>query len=133
MQSPGSGNIVRGNAGNSVIAGGDGNDCLTGLGGQDRFLFNTALNAATNVDVVTDFNVADDTILLDQDIFSSGLGLGNMRRIGSAGRSMRTTASSTTSTPARSPTTSTAPWKRCGPVRHAEPRAGAHYLDFLVV
>jgi Ca2+-binding RTX toxin-like protein len=28
--------------------------------------------------VITDFNVADDTILLDQDIFSSSLGLGNI-------------------------------------------------------
>jgi Ca2+-binding RTX toxin-like protein len=66
-----SGNIVRGNNGNNVIGGGDGNDELTGLGGQDRFLFNTALNAATNVDVITDFNVADDTILLDAGIFNA--------------------------------------------------------------
>jgi Ca2+-binding RTX toxin-like protein len=73
-----SGNVVRGNNGNNVINGGAGNDYLTGLGGQDSFLFNTALDAATNVDVITDFNVADDTILLDQDIFSSSLGLGNI-------------------------------------------------------
>jgi serralysin len=33
---------------------------------------------ATNVDVVTDFNVADDTIQLDDDVFSSSLGLGNI-------------------------------------------------------
>jgi Ca2+-binding RTX toxin-like protein len=73
-----SGNVVRGNNGNNVINGGDGNDELTGLGGQDSFLFNTALNAAINVDAITDFNVADDAILLDQDIFSSSLGLGNI-------------------------------------------------------
>jgi serralysin len=30
-----------------------------------------------NVDVITDFNVADDTIRLDDDIFSSGLTPGN--------------------------------------------------------
>jgi Ca2+-binding RTX toxin-like protein len=71
-----SGNVVIGNNGSNVINGGDGNDELTGRGGQDSFLFNTALNAATNVDVITDFNVTDDTILLDQDIFSSSLGLG---------------------------------------------------------
>jgi Ca2+-binding RTX toxin-like protein len=73
-----SGNIVRGNNGNNVINGGAGDDELTGLGGQDSFLFDSALDAATNVDAVTDLNVADDTILLDQDIFSSSLGLGNI-------------------------------------------------------
>jgi Ca2+-binding RTX toxin-like protein len=72
------GNVVRGNDGNNVINGGDGRDDLIGLGGQDSFLFDTALNAATNVDRVIDFNVADDTILLDRDIFSSSLGLGNI-------------------------------------------------------
>jgi Ca2+-binding RTX toxin-like protein len=51
---------------------------LTGLGGQDSFLFNTALNAAINVDVITDFNVTDDRIVLDDDVFSSSLGLGSV-------------------------------------------------------
>ena len=73
-----SGNVVRGNNGNNVINGGDGNDELTGLGGADGFLFNTALNAATNIDVVTDFNVASDTILLEDAIFNSSLGLGTI-------------------------------------------------------
>jgi Ca2+-binding RTX toxin-like protein len=72
------GNIVRGNAGNNVINGGGGRDTLTGLGGQDSFLFDSALDAAVNLDVITDFNVADDTILLDQTIFSSSLGLGSV-------------------------------------------------------
>jgi Ca2+-binding RTX toxin-like protein len=73
-----SGNVVRGNYGNNVIAGAGGNDELIGLGGLDSFRFDTTLNAATNVDVVSDFNVDDDTILLDQDIFSTGLGLGEI-------------------------------------------------------
>jgi len=73
-----SGNVVRANNGNNVVAGGDGNDELTGLGGQDSFLFDTALDATFNVDAILDFNVADDTILLDRDIFSSSLGLGNI-------------------------------------------------------
>jgi Ca2+-binding RTX toxin-like protein len=73
-----SGNIIRGNNGNNVVNGGDGDDVLTGLAGQDSFLFDTALDPAGNLDIVTDFNVADDTILLEQDIFSSGLGLGNI-------------------------------------------------------
>ena len=64
-------NIIRGNNGNNVINGADGDDELTGLAGQDSFLFNTALNAATNVDVITDFNVADDTIVLENTIFGA--------------------------------------------------------------
>ena len=71
------GNVVRGNAGANVINGGDGNDELTGLGGQDLFLFNTALDAMFNVDVITDFNIDDDTIRLDATIFSSDLAPGN--------------------------------------------------------
>ena len=65
------GNEVRGNNGNSILNGGDGNDYLTGLGGEDQYLFNTALNAATNVDQITDFNVMDDTIRLDQGVFTT--------------------------------------------------------------
>jgi Ca2+-binding RTX toxin-like protein len=70
-------NVVFGNHGANVLNGGGGDDELTGQGGADSFLFNTALNAATNVDVITDFNIADDTIRLDDDIFSSGLTANN--------------------------------------------------------
>jgi Ca2+-binding RTX toxin-like protein len=62
---------IVGNNGNNVISGADGNDQLTGLAGQDSFLFNTALDAAANVDVITDFNVADDTIQLENAVFST--------------------------------------------------------------
>ena len=72
------GNVLRGNNATNTLNGGDGNDELSGFGGQDGFLFNTPLNAASNVDRVTDFNVADDTIMLEQAIFSSSLGLGNI-------------------------------------------------------
>jgi Ca2+-binding RTX toxin-like protein len=72
------GNVLRGNNAINTLNGGDGDDELTGFGGQDGFLFNTPLNAATNVDTITDFTVADDTILLEQTIFSSNLGLGNI-------------------------------------------------------
>jgi Ca2+-binding RTX toxin-like protein len=65
------GNEVRGNNGSNVLNGGDGRDTLTGLGGQDQFLFNTALNAASNVDEISDFNVAADTILLDDAVFTT--------------------------------------------------------------
>jgi Ca2+-binding RTX toxin-like protein len=65
------GNMVRGNNGNNVIAGGDGDDELTGLGGADSFRFDTALNAASNVDVITDFTVGVDTIVLENTIFGA--------------------------------------------------------------
>jgi Ca2+-binding RTX toxin-like protein len=66
-----SGNQVIGNAGMNVINGGDGNDSLAGFGGRDSFRFDTALNAATNRDVITDFSVADDTIVLEDAIFGA--------------------------------------------------------------
>jgi Ca2+-binding RTX toxin-like protein len=66
-----SGNIVRGNNGNNIISGGDANDVLTGRAGQDQFLFDTAPNAAGNLDAITDFNVTDDMILLDDAVFAT--------------------------------------------------------------
>jgi trimeric autotransporter adhesin len=65
------GNIVRGNNGNNIISGGDANDVLTGRAGQDQFRFDTAPNATTNLDAITDFTVADDTILLENTVFTT--------------------------------------------------------------
>jgi Ca2+-binding RTX toxin-like protein len=72
-----SSNIVRGNDGNNVVNGGAGNDTLAGLDGQDAFLFDTALDAAANVDEILDFIVADDTIRLDDAVFA-GLTAGGL-------------------------------------------------------
>jgi serralysin len=72
------GNVVRGNYGDNMLNGGAGDDELTGLDGQDRFQFDSPLDAATNVDVIADFDVDDDTIVLDQTIFSSDLGPGTV-------------------------------------------------------
>jgi Ca2+-binding RTX toxin-like protein len=66
-----SGNVVIGNNGSNFLNGGGGNDELIGRGGQDYFVFNTALDAATNVDLLSDFNVADDTIVLDDAVFTA--------------------------------------------------------------
>ena len=63
------GNVLRGNDASNILNGGNGNDDLTGFGGQDAFLFNTPLNAAGNIDRILDFNVADDTIRLEQAVF----------------------------------------------------------------
>ncbi len=64
-----------GAAGNDTLNGGTGNDSLKGAAGSDKFLFDTALNAGSNVDQIVGFSVADDTIVLDQTIFSQ-LGTG---------------------------------------------------------
>ena len=61
---------INGNGGNNILNGGAGKDALRGLEGVDSFLFNTALNAATNVDTVTDFVVIDDRFLLENAVFA---------------------------------------------------------------
>jgi Ca2+-binding RTX toxin-like protein len=60
------------NGGNGVdrLAGGAGKDNVTGGPGPDSFIFDTALSAATNVDRLLDFGVAD-RILLNQSIFKA--------------------------------------------------------------
>ena len=88
-------NTIAGNAGINVLAGGFGSDNMNGLGGDDTlrggagndvlrggtgldsFLFNTSLNAANNVDQVIDFSVADDTIVLENAVFT-GLTAGEL-------------------------------------------------------
>ena len=64
------GQAIAGNAGANVINGLAGNDAWPAYGGNDTFVFNTALNAATNLDTVTDFSHADDTFYLDNAIFT---------------------------------------------------------------
>jgi Ca2+-binding RTX toxin-like protein len=67
-----------GNGGNDSVAGGDGadllagglgNDVLDGGAGADSFRFDTTLHATWNVDRINGFSAADDTILLDNDVF----------------------------------------------------------------
>ena len=67
----GTGNdTVFGQAGKDEIHGGVGNDVLYGGGGNDTFVFDTALNAATNVDLIADFASGSDKIGLSN---ASGL------------------------------------------------------------
>lgn len=64
-------NTLAGNSGNNVLNGLLGNDILSGGGGADSFVFSTALNATTNVDRIIDFSVPDDTIWLDDAVFTT--------------------------------------------------------------
>jgi Ca2+-binding RTX toxin-like protein len=65
--------IIRGGNGNDLIYGAAGNDSLTGGAGVDTFVFNTALNGTINLDIITDFNISDDTIQLENSVMT-GLG-----------------------------------------------------------
>lgn len=81
-------NVLIGNSGNNVLKGGNGNDTLTGGGGNDTFFLNGSLNAATNVETITDMNQSgNDTIQLASYIFT-GLATGALSadafRIGTA-------------------------------------------------
>ncbi len=58
---------LNGGAGNDKLDGGTGNDKLTGGAGLDIFRFATKPSA--NIDTLTDFTVADDTIQLENAIF----------------------------------------------------------------
>jgi Ca2+-binding RTX toxin-like protein len=67
----GSGSVnATGNSLDNSIAGNSGNNTLTGAQGADTFWFTTALNAATNLDHITDF-ASVDMINLESGIFTS--------------------------------------------------------------
>jgi Ca2+-binding RTX toxin-like protein len=59
-----------GGQGNDTLIGGQGRDRLTGGGGSDVLLFDTRLNASRNVDSIAGFVAKDDTIQLENAVFS---------------------------------------------------------------
>jgi Ca2+-binding RTX toxin-like protein len=59
-----------GGLGSDRIFGGLGNDYLRGGLDADRFVFNTTLNAATNMDTIQNFVIGEDKILLSQGTFA---------------------------------------------------------------
>jgi Ca2+-binding RTX toxin-like protein len=76
-------NAIIGNDGANDIYGKGGADVLTGGLGADRFFFDTAPGEG-NVDVITDFVVGEDRIVLDDAVFAGvgapgGLGAGQFR------------------------------------------------------
>ncbi|PSF36679.1 hypothetical protein C7H19_13470 [Aphanothece hegewaldii CCALA 016] len=64
-----------GGTGNDVLTGGDGIDNLTGGGGLDQFIFNAP---SEGIDIITDFKVVDDTIVLSASGFAGGLAIGTL-------------------------------------------------------
>jgi serralysin len=60
---------INGTAGDDRINGGYGNDMLTGGTGKDTFIFADTLNKTKNLDTITDFSVADDSMWLENTIF----------------------------------------------------------------
>ena len=69
---------LTGNAGANQLTGGLGNDTMTGNSGADSFVFNTALNATTNTDTITDFAPVDDTLVLENAIFTKFVATGTI-------------------------------------------------------
>ena len=66
----GGADVINGREGGDTLTGGSGSDTLTGGSGKDIFLMESKLGKSTNLDRITDFNVADDTIYLENAIFT---------------------------------------------------------------
>ena len=64
-----------GDAGNDMLMGGLGLDNLSGGLGNDTFVFDSALNASNNVDVITDFTSGADKLQLSAKIFAKVKGV----------------------------------------------------------
>jgi Ca2+-binding RTX toxin-like protein len=76
-----------GGLGDDKIFGGLGNDRLTGNAGKDIFVFNTKTNKKTNVDTIKDFVVKDDSIWLDNAVFTKA-GKGSEEKPGKLSKTM---------------------------------------------
>jgi Ca2+-binding RTX toxin-like protein len=68
-------NTIKAGAGNDEINGGYGNDILSGGTGNDTFVFSSKFgsyksNRKVNYDQITDFSVKNDTILLENKVFT---------------------------------------------------------------
>lgn len=73
----GTGNdFLQGGPGNDILSGGPDKDTLAGGIGEDSFRFDALPDAATNIDVISDFAHGADRILLDNDIFAAFTAIG---------------------------------------------------------
>jgi Ca2+-binding RTX toxin-like protein len=66
-----SANTLTGNKAANILNGGKGDDALIGGGSADVFVFDSKLNAASNVDHLLDFNVKDDVMRLKSAVFDA--------------------------------------------------------------
>jgi Ca2+-binding RTX toxin-like protein len=64
-------NIIKAGAGDDTLNGKLGKDVLTGSKGKDAFVFDTKLDGTNNIDRITDFEVKQDKIWLDDAVFTS--------------------------------------------------------------
>jgi Ca2+-binding RTX toxin-like protein len=76
LQGGGGNDTLQGGAGNDILQGGDGNDVLVGSVGQDTYnggLGNDTfkLNGNTQMNTIQDFSSANDTIQLENALFTS--------------------------------------------------------------
>lgn len=62
---------LQGGIGNDRLVGGAGNDLLNGGAGTDTFVFDTAPNAATNLDTVQDFTSGTDKLSFSRAVFTA--------------------------------------------------------------
>ncbi len=67
----GANNTLNGGAGNDALYGRGGRDILSGGAGKDSFYFDASLEGGANIDKILDFNVRDDTIFVDDAIFTA--------------------------------------------------------------
>jgi Ca2+-binding RTX toxin-like protein len=63
-------NSLNGQGGHDTLFGGAGKDVLNGGAGKDVFAFDTKANKKTNLDKVADYSVKDDTIWLENKVFT---------------------------------------------------------------
>lgn len=70
--------VLTGNGADNVLAGREGNDTLTGGAGKDRFVLDAKPDATSNLARITDFSVADDSIVLENAVFTTFTATGMM-------------------------------------------------------
>lgn len=63
-------NVLSGLSGNDLLIGGYGSDTMIGGAGTDAFRFDGALSSSANRDFIMDFNIADDTIQLENAVMT---------------------------------------------------------------
>jgi serralysin len=78
LKGGGGADTLSGGAGNDLLVGGAGADKLAGGSGLDVFRFDVALSASSNLDVVSDFSVVNDSFQLENSIFTALSGTGTL-------------------------------------------------------